>query len=214
MAPSLSKAMGSPNTHPSPYRNTPRGAVQFTTPFPLQQAHPRDHSRKRHNHRRNTRPQHTTHQGDPHEQQPPLPTRQPATPTPTMESTSTPLRHLRASHRLHTQSTTPIQLRHRRDHPPQTRRHTHLRQPRTRTLVVQPHQKHPQPHLGPPQSTRTHPTRQRTTTRPQPHHNTNRTITLVRLTQHQTTTQGRTPSRPHRPGPRAKPTFTPGLFST
>ena len=70
MAPSLSKAMGSPKTHPSPYRNTPRGAVQFTTPFPLQQAHPRDHSRKRHNHRRNTRPQHTTHQGDPHEQQP------------------------------------------------------------------------------------------------------------------------------------------------
>lgn len=51
MAPSLSKAMGSPNTHPSPYRNTPRGAVQFTTPFLLQQAHPRDHSRKRHNHR-------------------------------------------------------------------------------------------------------------------------------------------------------------------
>lgn len=49
MAPSLSKAMGSSNTHPSP----------------LQQAHPRNHSKTRTNHRRNTRPQHTTHQGNP-----------------------------------------------------------------------------------------------------------------------------------------------------
>ena len=66
MAPSLSKAMGSPNTHPSPYRNTPRGAVQFTTPFPpYSKPTLATTAGNGTTTGRNTRPQHTTHQGDP-----------------------------------------------------------------------------------------------------------------------------------------------------
>lgn len=38
MAPSTSKAMGSPNTHPSPYQTNPRGWHSSQAP-PLQQAH-------------------------------------------------------------------------------------------------------------------------------------------------------------------------------
>lgn len=41
MAPSTSKAMGSPNTHPSPYQTNPRGRyssppLPYSKPIPLQ----------------------------------------------------------------------------------------------------------------------------------------------------------------------------------
>ena len=58
MAPSTSKAMGSPNTHPSPYQTTPGGGTVHHL-SPTASPYPCNHSRTRTDHRRSNRPQHT-----------------------------------------------------------------------------------------------------------------------------------------------------------
>ena len=131
-------------------------------------------------------------------EQPTIPGLQPQTTTQTLGHPRPAMLHLRTSNRLHTQSTGPIQLRHRRNHPAQARRNPHLRQPRTGALVVQPHQINTQPRMGAKKSQRTHQARQSTTTdrRHDQSHTataTSHIVQLVRLTDTRHTAQGRAP---------------------
>ena len=150
MAPSPSKAMGSPITHPSPLTHHPQGWFSSQAPSTATSPYPCNRGRTRPDHRRSNRPQHTQqhpcHNWSHHEHQPQIPQRlAQGTTTQTSARRLRRVRDLRTTSRQITAHTTPVERRSRRDHPGVTRRRpTRMGQRATDTPALQPAQKQPQ----------------------------------------------------------------------